>query len=48
MEARFGRRPEAQSVWALAPEEVNDYVINLQEPHAQAWLTFVIKDLNKG
>jgi hypothetical protein len=39
---------QARSVWALAPEEINDYVINLKEPHAQAWLASVIKDLNKG
>jgi hypothetical protein len=31
---------QTRSVWELAPGEINDYVINLHEPHAQAWLTF--------
>jgi ribonuclease HI len=33
-------------VWALAPEEISDYVENLQEPHAWAWLASVLKDLS--
>jgi hypothetical protein len=36
---------QARSVWALAPEEISDYVENLQEPHARAWLVSVLKDL---
>jgi hypothetical protein len=38
---------QARSVWALAPEDLRDYVINLQEPHARAWLASVFKDLTK-
>jgi hypothetical protein len=36
---------QARSVWALAPEEISDYIENLQEPHARAWLASVLKDL---
>jgi hypothetical protein len=38
---------QARSVWALAPEDLHDYVINLQEPHARAWLASVFKNLTK-
>jgi hypothetical protein len=31
--------------FALAPEKISDYVANLQEPHARAWLASVLKDL---
>jgi hypothetical protein len=38
----------ARSVWDLAPEEVNDFIVNLQEPHRRAWLATIIKELSHG
>jgi hypothetical protein len=38
---------QAKSVWALAPEEIGDYVANLHEPHARGWVASVVKDLSK-
>ena len=36
----------ARSVWALAPAEINDLVLNLQEPNAKAWLSAAIDALS--
>jgi hypothetical protein len=32
-------------VWALAPEEIGEFIANLHEPHARGWLFAVLKDL---
>jgi hypothetical protein len=37
----------ARSVWALADEEIGDYIANLQEPHARGWLALVINDMSR-
>jgi ribonuclease HI len=35
----------ARSVWALAPAEIDDVVMNQQEPHAKAWLAALFQAL---
>jgi ribonuclease HI len=37
----------ARSVWALASEEISDFVYNLQEPHSKAWIAAMIKSLSQ-
>jgi hypothetical protein len=37
----------ARSVWALAPAEIEDFVLNLLEPNAEAWLAAVIEAMSR-
>jgi hypothetical protein len=42
-----GEKRLARSVWALAPAEIEDFVLNLLEPNAKAWLAAVIEAMSR-
>jgi hypothetical protein len=35
----------ARCVWALAPEDITEFIANVQEPHARGWLAAVFRAL---
>ena len=35
----------ARCVWALAPEDITEFIANVQEPHARGWLAAVFHAL---
>jgi hypothetical protein len=32
----------ARCVWALAPGDITDLIVNIKEPHAKGWIVLIL------